>query len=65
MNPPNHEVPASAEVAVGRARTQENTGQSHTSPSQDGRGVSPGLAGVRKAAKERKQEGASLPERAP
>ena len=37
-------------------RTKENTSQSHTSPAQDGRGVSQGLAGVRKAAKERKQE---------
>ena len=56
MKPPNQEAQASAEVAEGRARTKENTGQSHTSPAQDGRGVSQGLAGVRKAAKERKQE---------
>jgi hypothetical protein len=46
---PNKEVQASAEVAEGRARTKENTGQNHTSPAQDGRGVSQGLAGVRHA----------------
>jgi group II intron reverse transcriptase/maturase len=56
MKPPNKEAQASAEVVEGRARTKENTGQSHTSPAQDGRGVSQGLAGVRKAARERKQE---------
>jgi group II intron reverse transcriptase/maturase len=56
MKPPNKEAQASAEVVEGRARTKENTSQSHTSPAQDGRGVSQGLAGVRKAAKERKQE---------
>jgi len=56
MKSPNNEVQASAEVAEGRARTKENIGQSHTSPAQDGRGVSQGLAGVRKVAKERRQE---------
>ena len=56
MKLPNKEAQAPAEVAEGRARTKENTSQSHTSPAQDGRGVSQGLAGVRKAAKERKQE---------
>jgi group II intron reverse transcriptase/maturase len=56
MKLPNKEAQASAEVVEGRARTKENTSQSHTSPAQDGRGVSQGLAGVRKAAKERKQE---------
>jgi retron-type reverse transcriptase len=56
MKPPNNEAQALAEVAEGRARTKENTSQSHTPPAQDGRGVSQGLAGVRKAAKERKQE---------
>ena len=56
MKPPNKEAQASAEVVEGRARTKENIGQSHTPPAQDGRGVSQGLAGVRKAAKERKQE---------
>ena len=56
MKPPNKEAQASAEVVEGRARTKENIGQSHTPPAQDGYGVSQGLAGVRKAAKERKQE---------
>ena len=44
MKPPNKEAQASAE---GRARTKENTGQSHTPPAQNGCGVSQGLAGVR------------------
>ncbi len=56
MKLPNQGAQASAEVAEGRARTKENTGQSHTPPAQDGRGVSQGLAGVRKVAKERRQE---------
>ena len=56
MNQPNKGAQASAEVVEGRARTKENTSQSHTSPAQDGQGVSQGLAGVRKAAKERRQE---------
>ena len=47
-----------AEREEGRARTKENTGQNHTPPAQDGKGVSQGLAGVRRAAKER--SGASL-----
>jgi len=49
MKPLNKGAQASAEVVEGRARTKENTGQSHTSPAQDGRGVSQGLAGVRHA----------------
>jgi RNA-directed DNA polymerase len=56
MKPPNKGAQASEEAVEGRARTKENIGQSHTSPAQDGCGVSQGLAGVRKAAKERKQE---------
>src|SRR5271157_342064 len=56
MKPPNQEAQASAEEVEGRARTKENTGQSRTSPAQHGRGVSQGLAGVRKVARERKQE---------
>jgi len=47
MKLPNNEASASAEVAEGRARTKENTGQSHTSPAQNGHGVSQGLVGVR------------------
>jgi hypothetical protein len=49
MKPPNQEAQASAEVVEGRARTKENTGQSRTSPAQNGQGVSQGLAGVRHA----------------
>ena len=47
MKSPNKEAQAAAEVAEGRARTKENTGQSHTPLAQDGHGVSQGLAGVR------------------
>jgi len=56
MKPPNKGAQASEEGVEGRARTKENTSQSRTSPAQDGQRVSQGLAGVRKAAKERKQE---------
>jgi RNA-directed DNA polymerase len=45
-----------AEPAEGRTRTKENIGQDHTSPAQDGSGVSQGLAGVRQLARARKQE---------
>ena len=37
-------------------RTEENTSQAHTSPAQDGCGVSQGLKGARQAARERKKE---------
>ena len=56
MKPPNKGAQASAEVVEGRTRTKENIGQSRTPPAQDGHGVSQGLAGVRKVARERKQE---------
>ena len=56
MKPPNNEAQASAEAVEGRARTKENIRQSHTPPAQDGQRVSQGLAGVRKVARERKQE---------
>jgi retron-type reverse transcriptase len=45
-----------AERAEGRTPTKENIGQERTPPAQDGRGVSQGLAGVRKVARERRQE---------
>jgi RNA-directed DNA polymerase len=48
--------PRAAERAEGRARTKENTSQGSTPPAQDGKGVSQGLAGVRRVAKERKRE---------
>lgn len=44
------------EDGEGRTPIKENIDQQHTPPAQDGKGVSQGLAGVRKAAKERKQE---------
>src|ERR1044071_5800429 len=45
-----------AEEAEGRTPVRENIGQSHTLPAQDGQSVSQGLAGVRKAARERRHE---------
>jgi RNA-directed DNA polymerase len=45
-----------AERAEGRTPTEENIDQGRTHPAQDGKGVSQGLAGVRKVARERKQE---------
>jgi hypothetical protein len=45
-----------AELVEGRVRTEENTGQTHTLPAQNGQGVSQGLAGVRKVAQGRRQE---------
>jgi RNA-directed DNA polymerase len=56
MNQPNKGVQAPAEVGEGRPRPKENTGQSHTPPAQNGQRVSQGLIGVRRAARERKQE---------
>ena len=59
MKPPNkarEEQAGAAEEAEGRARTKENTRQGCTPPAQDGKGVSQGLPGVRRVAKERKQE---------
>ncbi|WP_228486482.1 group II intron reverse transcriptase/maturase [Paludibaculum fermentans] len=59
MNPSNKATEQQAEAAEReekRARTKENTDPTNTPPAQDGRGVSQGLAGVRKVAKERKQE---------
>ena len=56
MNQPNKGAQAPAEVGEGRPRPKENTGQSHTPPAQNGQRVSQGLSGVRRAARERKQE---------
>ena len=59
MKPLNErmEEPAGREErAEGRTPTKENIGQDRTRPAQDGERVSQGLAGVRKAARERKQE---------
>jgi hypothetical protein len=44
-----------AERMEGSTPTRENISQNRTLPSQDGRGVSQGLAGVRKVAREKKE----------
>jgi RNA-directed DNA polymerase len=56
VNQPNKEGPPSAEAGEGRAQTRENIVQSYMHPTQSGKRMSQGLDGVRKAAKERKQE---------
>src|SRR5262245_36193727 len=56
MNQPNKEDLSSSEAGEGRAPTKENTNRSSTSPTQSGEHVSQGRSGVRKVAKERKQE---------
>jgi RNA-directed DNA polymerase len=61
VNQPNNEGQpegsSTAEDGEGRARTEENTSQTHTPPTRSGnKGGSQGLAGVRQAAKEKKGE---------
>ncbi len=56
VNQPNKEAEASAEAGEGRAQMKENIAQSNMQPTQSGKRMSQGLDGVRKAAKERKQE---------
>jgi RNA-directed DNA polymerase len=56
VNQPNKEGQPSAEAGEGRAQPKENIDQSHMLPTQSGKRMSQGLDGVRKAAKERKQE---------
>src|SRR5215471_8945888 len=56
VNQPNNEGQPSAEAGEGRAQTQENIVQSRMLPTQSGKRMSQGLSGVRKAARERKQE---------
>src|ERR1700757_743611 len=56
VNQPNEGGRPSAEVGEGRAQTRENIVQSHMHPTQSGKRMSQGLDGVRKAARERKQE---------
>jgi RNA-directed DNA polymerase len=56
VNQPNKEAKASAEVGEGRAQMKENIAQSIMQPTQSGKRMSQGLDGVRKAAKERRQE---------
>src|ERR1017187_7281411 len=56
VNQPNKEGQPSAEAGEERAQMKENIVQSHMLPTQSGDRMSQGLDGVRKAAKERKQE---------
>jgi len=56
MNPPNERAQATKEAGEGSPRTKENIAESSTPPAQNGRGVSQGLSGVRRVARERKQE---------
>jgi len=56
VNRPNKAAPAAAEVGEGRAQMEENIAQSRMPPTQSGKRMSPGLDGVRKVARERRQE---------
>jgi RNA-directed DNA polymerase len=56
VNQPNKGGKPSAEVGEGRAQAKENIVQSHMHPTQSGKCMSQGLDGVRKVARERKQE---------
>src|ERR1035438_1149896 len=56
VNQPNKGGRPSAEAGEGRAQTRENIVQLHMHPTQSGKRMSQGLDGVRKAARERKQE---------
>src|SRR5260370_2734998 len=55
MNHSNKDKRSLAENEEGRRSIKENAGQPHTYPTQSGKGVSQGLAGVRKAARENKE----------
>jgi hypothetical protein len=55
MNHSNKDARLSTESGEGRPLIKENAGQSNTYPTQSGKGVSQGLAGVRKAAREHKK----------
>src|SRR6202022_3440960 len=56
VNQPNKGGQPSAEAGEERAQTRENIVQSHMHPTPSGKRMSQGLDGVRKVAKERKQE---------
>src|SRR3989442_14900605 len=57
MNQPNKEAkPSSAEAGEGRLRTKENIARPNTRPAQNGGGVSQGLSGGRRVAREKKRE---------
>src|SRR5246500_2516916 len=53
---PNKEGRTTAEAVEGRAQTKENIVPPHMHPTQSGKRMSEGVDGVRKAARERKQE---------
>jgi RNA-directed DNA polymerase len=55
MNHSNKDKRPLAESEEGRPSIKENASQPHTYPTQSGKGVSQGLAGVRKAARENKE----------
>src|ERR1700738_5407126 len=55
MNHSNKDGKPSAESAEGRPLIKENARQPNTYPTQSGKGVSQGLAGGRKAARENKE----------
>lgn len=56
VNRPNKAAQAAAEVGEGRVQMKENIDQSRMLPTQSGARMSQGLDGVRKAAREKKQE---------
>jgi hypothetical protein len=56
MKQPNKTADRVAEAAEGRVRTKKNVDQPDIRPTQGGERVSQGLGGVRRAARERKQE---------
>src|ERR1035441_3565878 len=59
MKPSNKvtgQSPGAAEMVEGRVRTEENVQKARAVPAQDGAAATQGLKGVRKAARERKQE---------
>jgi len=55
MNHSNKDRPSLAESGEGRPSIKENAGQPNTYPTQSGKGVSQGLASVRKAARDNKE----------
>ena len=55
MSRSNNPAQGGAESEEGRPRIKENVSPTYTPPTQSGECVSQGLAGVRKAAKERKK----------
>ena len=55
MNHSNKDRRPLAESEEGRPSIKENAGQPNTYPTQSGKGVPQGLAGVRKAARENKE----------